>query len=143
MTSDDNPFTALKEQVEDADQSIQSAVAQNDAELKDMVDEARKNADQRAAELTTTTNETSGQADSQWDKAKDDWNEHIQHMRKDIDAKKAAHDATVAASDAESAEADAVDAVAYASSAIEEARYATLRAVMARRKASVMAAVTS
>ena len=38
------------------------------------------------------------------------------------------------------AEADAIDAVDFASAAIEEAEYAVLGAVSARRKADVMAA---
>ena len=41
--SDD--FTKLKEQVEAADRSIKAAVTQEDAELKAMVDDARKKAD--------------------------------------------------------------------------------------------------
>ena len=51
--SDD--FTKLKEQVEEADRSIKEAVAKEDAELKAMVDEARKNADDRAAQLRAKT----------------------------------------------------------------------------------------
>jgi hypothetical protein len=42
--------------------------------------------------------------------------------------------------DAEWAEADAIDAVDFASAAIEEAQYAVLDAVLARRRADVMAA---
>lgn len=142
MTVSDNPFTALKEQAEDADRSITAAVAQSDAELKAMVDEARKNADDRAAQLRATSGETAGETDSQWEKVKSDWDEHIRRVRADLDAKKAAHDADVAESDAGWAEADAVDALAFASSAIDEARYAVLEAVWARRKANVMAAAT-
>ena len=57
-----------------------------------------------------------------------------------MDAKKDAFDANVAEDDAEWAEADAIDAVDFASAAIEEAEYAVLGAVSARRKADVMAA---
>jgi len=139
----DDPFTTLKEQVEDADRSIKAAVAQNDAELMATVDDARKKADEREAQLSATTSKSSGQADSQWAKVKSDWDGHIQRLRQNVDAKKAEHDASVAESDAEWAESDAVDAVAFASSAIDEARYAMLQAVLARRRARAKAAVTS
>jgi hypothetical protein len=46
----------------------------------------------------------------------------------------------MAENDAEWAEADAVDAVEFASSAIEEAQYAVLDAVRARKNADVLAA---
>ena len=46
----------------------------------------------------------------------------------------------IAEHDAEWAEADAIDAVNFASAAIEEAEYAVLDAVLARRRADVMAA---
>lgn len=46
----------------------------------------------------------------------------------------------MAEEDAQWAEADAVDAVEFASVAIEEAQYAVLDAVLARRDADVMAA---
>ena len=48
----------------------------------------------------------------------------------------------MAEDDAQWAEADAYDAVAFEESANEEAKYAVLDAVMARRRADVMAAAT-
>jgi len=44
-------FSKLKEQVEQADRTIRASAQEGSAELKEMVDEARKNADDRAAEL--------------------------------------------------------------------------------------------
>ena len=136
--SDD--FTKLKEQVDAADRHIKTAVAQDDAELKAMVDDARKKADARAAQLRDKTNEVAEQADRNWNQVQSDWDKHVQRIRERIDAKKAAADARAAEGDAEWAEADAFDAVGFAEAAIEEAEYATLDAVMARRKADVMAA---
>ena len=140
MTVSDNPFTALEEQVEEADRSIKAAVAQNDADLEAMLDDARKKAEDRAAQLSAASTKTPGQTDSQWDKVKSDWDEHIRRVRANVDSKKGAHDADVAESDAEWAESDAVDALSFASSAIDEARYAVLEAVWARRKANVLTA---
>jgi hypothetical protein len=136
--SDD--FTKLKEQVENADRSIKAAVAKNDAELEAMVDEARKKADDRATQLRTKASETADQAERHWNEVQSDWDQHIQRLRERMDAKKAELDAKSAESDAEWAEADAYDAVQFAATAITEAQYATLDAVMARRKADVMAA---
>ena len=137
-----NPFTTLKEQCENADRSIKAAIAQDDAELRAMVDEARKDADDRTAQLGPKSTDVSGQGDREWSKVKSDWDQHIQRIREKVDAKKAAQDASVAEDDAEWAESDAVDAVGFASAAIEEARYAVLDAVLARRKADAMAAAT-
>ena len=50
-------FAKLKEQVEEADQRIRASAAQGADELKAMVDEARNNADARAAELGTKARE--------------------------------------------------------------------------------------
>jgi small-conductance mechanosensitive channel len=136
--SDD--FTKLKEQVENADQTIRAAVAKDDAELRAMVDDARKKADDREAELRGTSTEVADQAERHWNDVKSDWDQHIQRIRKHLDAKKAEVDATVAENDAEWSEDDAYDAVQFASSAIDEAQYAVLDAVLARRKADVLAA---
>ena len=136
--SDD--FTKLKEQVEEADRSIKEAVAKEDAELKAMVDEARKNADDRAAQLRAKTQEAAGEADRQWKEVQSNWDQHVKRLRERIDARKAEVDAGVAERDAQWAEADAYDAVAFAETAIEEAEYAVLDAVMARRDADITAA---
>jgi hypothetical protein len=141
MTVSD-PFTTLKEQCENADRSIKAAIAQDDAELRAMVDSARKDADDRTAQLSPKSTDVPGQGDRQWSKVKSDWDQHIHRLRENVDAKKAAHDASVAEDNAEWAEADADDAVGFASAAIEEARYAVLDAVLARRKADAMAATT-
>ena len=138
--SDD--FTKLKEQVEEADRSIKAAVSKEDAELKAMVDDARKKADDRAAQLHTKTTEAADQAQHQWNQVETDWDKHVRRKRERTDAKKAEIDAGMAEDDAQWAEADAYDAVAFAESANEEAKYAVLDAVMARRRADVMAAAT-
>ena len=141
MTASDD-FTKLKEQVEEADRSIKAAVAKEDAELKTMVDDARKKADDRAAQLHTKTTEAGDQAQHQWNQVQTDWDKHVKRIRERVDARKAEIDAGMAEDDAQWAEADAYDAVTFAESANEEARYAVLDAVMARRRADAMAAAT-
>jgi small-conductance mechanosensitive channel len=133
-------FTKLREKVDKADQSIRAAAAKDEAELKAMVDDARKKADERAAVLRAKSDEVSDSAERQWQEVQSDWDEHIKRIRERMDAKKDELDAKVAEHDAEWAEADAIDAVNFASAAIEEAQYAVLDAVLARRRADVMAA---
>lgn len=136
--SDD--FTKLKKQVEEADQSIREAAAKNQAELKQMVDEARTKAETRSGELHAKSEEAAGQVEGQWNEVQSTWDQHIKRLRERVDAKKAAVDADMAEQDAEWSEAEATDAVEFASAAIEEARYAVLDAVLTRRDADVMAA---
>jgi hypothetical protein len=133
-------FTKLREKVDKADQSIRAAAAQDEAELTAMVNDARNKADERAAALRAKSEEVSDSAERQWHEVQSDWDEHVKRIRERMDAKKDELDAKVAEHDAEWAEADAIDAVDFASAAIEEAQYAVLDAVLARRKADVMAA---
>jgi small-conductance mechanosensitive channel len=138
MTASDR-FTKLKEQVEKAERRVNEAGSQDKAQLQAKVDEARKNADDLAADLHARTRQAS-QAEGQWQEVRSDWDQHIKRIRERIDAKKAAHDARVAEEDAEWAEADALDAIDFASSAVEEAEYAVLDAMLARKDADVLAA---
>ena len=133
-------FTKLREKVDKADQSIRAAVAKDEAELEAMVDDARKKADERAAVLRAKLEEVADSDERQWHEVQSDWDEHVKRIRERMDAKKDAFDAKVAEHDAEWAKADAIDALDFASAAIEEAQYAVLDAVLARRKADVMAA---
>jgi hypothetical protein len=141
MTASDD-FTKLKEQVEEADRSIKAAVAKQDAELTAMVDEARKKADERAAQVSAKAGEAADEAEHQWNQVQSDWDKHVKRIRERVDARKAEMDAGLAEDDAQWAEADAYDAVTFAESANEEAKYAVLDAVMARRRADAMAAAT-
>ena len=135
-------FDKLKEQIEEADRSIRAAASQDTAELKAMVDDARRSAEKHADELIVKSDEDAVQAERHWQDVQADWDAHIKRIRERIAAKKASFDADRAESDAEWAEADAIDAVQFASAAIDEAHYAVLDAVLARKDADVMAAAT-
>ena len=139
MTASDS-FTKLKQQVEKAERDIIAAASQNEAELEAKLDETRKSADDRAAELRAKTQAATDQAESRWREVQSDWDRHIQRMHERMDAKKAVHDAKVAEEDAEWAEADALDAIDFASSAAQEAEYAVLNAMRARKDADALAA---
>ena len=94
----------------------------------------------RGSSLRTKAEHAGDEAERHWNAVQGDWDQHVKRLRKRIDTKKAAIDADVAERDAEWAEADAIDAVNFASAAIEEAHYAVLDTVLARRDADVMAA---
>ena len=72
--SDD--FSTLKEQVETADQRIRASAAQGASELKAMVDEARTNADARAAQLGTKAQQAGDKAEAHWNQVQGDWHQH-------------------------------------------------------------------
>jgi hypothetical protein len=107
------------------------------------VDEARRDADERAGELRAKSDEAAREGESHWREMQADLKRHIERDRQRMDAKKAVVDAKVAGSDADWAEADAEDAIAFALSAIVEAEYATLDAMLARENAAQLAASSS
>ena len=110
--------------------------------MKATVDDARKKADGRAAQLRAKNAEAADQAERQWNQVQTDSDKRVNAVESTCDGRKAEIDAGLAEDDAQWAEADAYDAVTFAESAIEEAQYAVLDAVMARRRAKVMAAAT-
>ena len=86
------------------------------------MDEARRDADKRAAELRAKSDEAGRQGESHWQEMQADLDSDIKQVRQRMDAKKAAVDADVADSDADWAEADAEDAIAFALSSDRRGR---------------------
>jgi hypothetical protein len=138
--SDD--FTKLKAQVEEADQNIRAAAAQDKEALQAKVDEARKSADDLSADLLTKAQEATGEAERSWDEVKSNWDQHVKRIRERVDARKADLDAGFAERDAQWAEVDARDAINFAAAAIDEAEYAVLAAAEARVEADTLASST-
>jgi phytoene dehydrogenase-like protein len=131
-------FDELKQRIEQADQEIKAAAAQDEAELNAAVKKARKSADDRAAELRERSTETSDKTKRQWLEAQSDWEKHIKHIRARMDEKKTELDAVMAADDAHDAEEDAMDAIDYAKSAVAEAEYAVLDALRLEKQAETL-----
>ena len=129
-------FAKLKGEVEEAERTIIEA-AQDQTDIDVKVNEARRSADARAAELRDKPQQAD-RPDSHWEQVRSDWNQHIQSTRAHIDAKKAAIDANDAEDDATWTEIDAEDAINFAASAITEAEYALLDAVRARKRADAL-----
>jgi len=135
-------FSKLKDQMDQAAKTVASAASEDERAVQAKLDDARKDADDRAAELRARAQDASDDAADHWHKIRSDWDQHVKRIRERIDAKQAEHDADLAERDAEWAEADAEDAVQFAQAAIEEAEYAVLDAVLARKDADVLAAAT-
>src|SRR5262245_35355891 len=136
-------FTKLKKQVTAADSEIRAALEKDTAELGAIVDDARRKANERAAELGgLRSNDVHDESERNWEAVQSSWDEHVRRIQERIASKKSAADLDVAEHQADWAEADAYDAVAFAAAAIEEAQFTVLTAVKARKDAAVMAAAT-
>ena len=131
-------FDRLSQKIDEAKRTIRAAASASETELKAKVDEARKNADEHAAELSASEAATADKAEANWQKIQSDWDQHRQTVRKRIDEAKAAENLNEAELRAEWAEDDARDAVDFASNAIDEATYAMLDAIAARKDVSVL-----
>jgi hypothetical protein len=102
------------------------------------VDEARKDADDRAAELTARTRAGADEAEAHWQQIQSAWDTHREKVRQRIDEVKADQDLEAAELRAEWAESDARDAVDFAGNAIDEAKSAMLDAILARKDVSAL-----
>ena len=143
MSVSADSFEKLSEKVDDAKRSISAAASESEAELKAKVDEARKNADDLAAELSAKTQATADKSGAHWQQIQSDWEQHRQGIRQRIDQAKEAQDIEDARLRAEWADADARDAVDFAANAIDEAKYAMLDAILARKDVSVLVEASS
>lgn len=130
-------FAKLKDEVEEAQRTIIEAAEQDEAGVDAKIDETRRSADARAAELRNKPKKADG-PESHWQQVQSDFDQHVQRTRAHIDATKAAIDANDAKDAAEWAEVDAEDAINFAASAITEAEYALLDAVRARKRADAL-----
>ena len=132
-------FEELKDQVVKADSDIMAVAEKDEPAIQTKADDAKREADQHAAELKATTQGSDTGAQSHWQQIQADWDRHRKGMRERLDSAKWGYDLTVTEGEAESVEADAFNAIAFAASAVLEAEYATLDAVLARRRADAMA----
>jgi hypothetical protein len=138
MTASDQLYklAARTQELED-----RAAAMKNKAkgDLEQDVEQARESAQAKADGLSKSAAASQGQLSSWSDNTQRAWNDHVNHIRDDIDEKRAAHDVRMAERNADGAEADADFAVNYALAAIEEAEYAVLDATLARMKADELA----
>jgi hypothetical protein len=131
--SDD--LATLSERAKSAETTVKAAADKGQAELNDLVDKSRHDAQDAAAALAAKSADVTGQASAWWTTAQGQWTEHVAKVRQGVEDAKASLDADRAERRAERAEADAIVAIAYAYAAIDEAEYAVLDAALARAEA--------
>jgi hypothetical protein len=130
----------LADRAKQSEESIDHAKEESRAELKSRVEQARQASERQAAALKGGAGEVEAKASRWWVDVQDDWNKHIDKIRKDVGERKAEHDVKRAEHHAEHREDDAEAAVAFAYAAFEEAEYAVLDAILARQEADVLVA---
>jgi hypothetical protein len=137
MSGSVDSLDKLSEKIDEAKRTIRAAASQSQAELEAKVEEARKKADERAAELGVETQAAADKAEGHWQQIQGDWEQHRQNVRRLIGEAKSQQDLDAASARASWAEADARDAVDFASNAIDEATYAMLDEILASRDLKV------
>lgn len=130
----------LTNQVKQAEENIEHAKDEDQAELKARVEQARESSEQAAAALKGGAGEAHAKASKWWVDVQDDWNKHIDRIRRDVGDRKTEHDVRRAEHRAEHREDDAEEAVAFAYAAFEEAEYAVYDAILARQEADALGA---
>lgn len=132
-------FTKVRERAKQAEENIKSADAKRRADLKDRVVKAHERAAKLADEIDKKSDEIGADASALWQATKNSWNSHVQNLHDAVADKEAKLELHVAVRDAEHAENYAVSAVDFALAAIDQAEYAVLDAILARRDADELA----
>jgi hypothetical protein len=133
-------LTKLANQAKKMEDEAKKAADEARSELQAHVQQASEAASRKAEELSGKIQESKAQASDRWTQVRSDWARHVSKVREDIAAQKAKDDAAGAQFAAELAEADAYDAIDFASAALDEAEYAVLDAILARKEADELAA---
>ena len=138
-----NNLKKLADRAKTAEDHAAVAKTQARAELQKTVSEVRASAEAGAKKFQTQTQAAGQQASESWNDVQRSWIAHVDKARKDMDHRKAKFDASDAASEADWAEWNAELTIDHAYSAIEEAEYAVLDAILARRDADEAAVAAS
>src|SRR5262249_2142147 len=128
-------FAKLKTEIDKAEKAVKAAAEEDEADIQAKIDDARRQADDRAAELRSKTGDAATEAGSHWKEMQADWDRHIGRVRQRRDTTKAAAPRGVAGQDAGEAYSGAMGAIDFGRSAIGEAEAATLEALRAEKKA--------
>jgi hypothetical protein len=131
----------LADRAKAAEDHAAVAKTQARAELQKTVADVRASAG--AMKFQTQTQAAAQQVSDSWNDVQRSWTAHIDKARRGMDHGKAKFDASNAASEADWAEWNAQLTIDHAYSAIEEAEYAVLDAILARRDADEAAVAAS
>lgn len=132
-------MSKLAEQAKKIEAKAKKASDEARSELQAHVQQVSDAASRKAEEFSEDRRETEGKASDKWAQVRSDWAKHVAKVRQDMAAKEAKTDAKSAEFRADMAEGDAYDAIDFASAALEEAGYAVLDAILARKEADELA----
>jgi hypothetical protein len=138
--SSSEELSKLSDRAKQAQEKVAAANKQARSDLEKSVAESRAAAEAKATELQNEVQGTNDKVSSWWGEQQDHWKAHVAKVRKDVGDKKAQHDADKTEMRAEDAESYAAYAIDFAYAAIDEAEYAALDAVLARKDADDVAA---
>ena len=128
-------LSKLSARAKEAEDRVAAATTEASAELDQEVEKAGESARAQSDELRKTVEADLDAYSAWWAGVQRSWDDHIAEIRRNISDKKAEHDAKAANRRADVAENDAAFAVDFALGAIQEAEYAVLYAIQARRGA--------
>jgi hypothetical protein len=133
----------LSDRAKVAEDHAAEAKTQAQADLERTASDVRASAEAQAKQLRDQAQAAGRATSATWDDMQRSWSAHVAKVRGDVEQRKAEIDASNASVRADWAESDAELAVGYAYAAIEEAEYAVLDAVLARREADVAGTTAS
>ena len=125
----------LSKRAKKAEDDAQAASTQARKDLEKTVDDMQMSAEAEAKKVQQRAQAASDQVSETWRDVQKTWNAHVAKVRDDVHQQRAMFDASNASARADWAEKSAGMAVDYAYAAIEEAEYAVLDAILARREA--------
>jgi hypothetical protein len=129
----------LAQQAKEAEDKARRAADEAKSDLRSRVDHASELASRSAEKLAAQKAEGEARVSQRWAQVQSDWAAHVAKAREGMASKKAAADAKGAKIQADLAEADAGMAIDFAFAALEEAEYAVLDAILARKEADDLA----
>jgi hypothetical protein len=132
-------FSQLTDAVNDAQGKVKGAANRTRSDLQAQVQQAQQGAEAKAQQIKAHRAESKDKAAADWQAFKDRWHNHLQHLHRMTDDRKAEMDQRKAEHKAEAAEGYADDAVSFAVAAVQEAEYAVLEAALARADANTAA----
>ncbi|HET9085483.1 MAG TPA: hypothetical protein VFN41_13865 [Candidatus Limnocylindrales bacterium] len=133
----------LSKRAKKAEDDAQAASTQARKDLEKTVDDMQMSAEAEAKKVQQRAQAASDQVSDTWRDVQKTWNAHVAKVRDDVHQQRAMFDASNASARADWAEQSAGMAVDYAYAAIEEAEYAVLDAILARREAEDALATAS
>ncbi len=140
LVSASEALAQLSARAKQAEDRAAAARDQGKAEVERAASKARAEAAAQADKLREDANATAAHVSASWNDLQGSWAKHIVNVRQNVEEKKAGLDLDMAERRADDAEDDALFAIHYAYATLEEAEYAVLDAILARKEAEELAA---